>query len=1379
MPSRPTAPRFRVEPLEDRVTPAVTAALNGGTLTVTLGAANDTATVTGTTAGGTDLQVAGTGFTTQTFNGVTALVVVDGGANAGQAVTFDDAGAGTGIQLAGAVTVNGVETVSVATANGALRAQSFGVVNAATAVNLAAGVTTTGTAGQLYGGPVTVGSGTVTAVTLDAGAAGGVQFTQAVNGFANDANSLTVNAGSATAPTRFDGAVGATLRLANLTTDAAGTTRIAGNVSTGANQVFGDAVTVAATAALFFSNGGRVEFGGTLNALTAGSQAVVVNTSGVTRFGGAVGGTAALQSVTTDAVGTTELAAGVTTTGSQTYGDPVTVSGAEVKLASTASGAVAFGGAVTAAAAGTTALSVNTGGTTTFAGNVGTAAVPLLSLTTDPLPPPVTGSPPPVPAGGVTVIGPGANPVAVYATGAITFNDSVRLSATTATVESTAGGAVTFGGTLDGSLAGTTVLTVNASGITTFAKAVGGTTTLAGLTTNAAGTTVLGAPVTTTGAQTYGDPVTVTPSQGVNAVTVSASTGPVTFGGTITGASAIPFTARAGGTLTLGGNVTLSAVGSSFTAHSGAGGTGSIVFPAGVVIRADSQTYRAGDGAGLLTTAAVDLLTNAPQLRNAAGTAAPVAFALRQDESLTDATLPAAAQFGGSFPRSIALVSDDGALTLNSTTIAGAQTTDLLLSAAQTLTLGAAVNAPTATVRLRSSAGAVVQTAAGGVTAAALGVQAATGVDLTAAANTVPLFAARSAAGAVKYATNSPVTVGVIAADPLTGLFPATTGVVTAGGDVALTPFGATALDLTVSAPLTATGGAVTVTGGAGADRVVVNYNLGATLTTGLTFTGGAGADTLVLNDLSDASTAHTYFVNQTAPGAVVRDGGAAVTLPGVEALSIIAGNLADTFNVTPSADYTISIAGNGPTTGTSDTLALDLTAATGRSLSATRSATGLAGTGTFTNRQQVSFSGIETLTPAADVRVTATASLDLSGGGTGTITVTVTNTGPTAVTDVPLTNLIPAGLTATWTATGAGGATADATSGSGDINTTADLPVSGSVTFTIRLTASGTARGVLTNTFTAGSSPAVFELDAANNSASTTVTAAATDLVAVGAGPGGGPVVAAYNPDGTERFRRFAFDAAYSGGVTVATGDVNGDGFEDLVAGSASGASRVTVFDGRTGNQVASFFAFPGFSGGVNVAVAGGRIVAGAGAGGAPVVAVFTLTAGGPREDARFFAFDSSFRGGVQVGGSDGLLAAGAGAGGGPHVKLFNATTLAQTASFFAFPLGSTDGVSVAIGGTAAAPTVLVGSGLGSNPVAVTFNATTLAQIDSFQAFESSFRGGVRVANGGVVSNQQTTVVAPGPGGSTRVRFLAPDRSAVRDFFAFESAFSGGVYVG
>ena len=95
-------------------------------------------------------------------------------------------------------------------------------------------------------------------------------------------------------------------------------------------------------------------------------------------------------------------------------------------------------------------------------------------------------------------------------------------------------------------------------------------------------------------------------------------------------------------------------------------------------------------------------------------------------------------------------------------------------------------------------------------------------------------------------------------------------------------------------------------------------------------------------------------------------------------------------------------------------------------------------------------------------------------------------------------------------------------------------------------------------------------------------------DLI-VAAGPGGGPVVSIYNgtsitPGGfTQKlvgdFFAFGSDVTRDG-VYVASGDVNGDGYDDLILGAgAGGGPRIEVLDGRqlvqTGNQVplADFF--------------------------------------------------------------------------------------------------------------------------------------------------------------------------------------------------------------
>src|SRR5260370_35302775 len=106
--------------------------------------------------------------------------------------------------------------------------------------------------------------------------------------------------------TIFDGAVGGTTALTSLTTDAAGSTQINGGaVTTAADQTYNDTVTIKTNTIL---NGVNVTFAKTLDADAAAAPAsnLTVNASGVTTFGGAVGGIKALTSLTTDAAGSTQ-----------------------------------------------------------------------------------------------------------------------------------------------------------------------------------------------------------------------------------------------------------------------------------------------------------------------------------------------------------------------------------------------------------------------------------------------------------------------------------------------------------------------------------------------------------------------------------------------------------------------------------------------------------------------------------------------------------------------------------------------------------------------------------------------------------------------------------------------------------------------------------------------------------------------------------------------------------------------------------------------------------------------------------------------------------------------------------------------------------------
>src|SRR5207247_1933899 len=115
--------------------------------------------------------------------------------------------------------------------------------------------------------------------------------------------------------------------------------------------------------------------------------------------------------------------------------------------------------------------------------------------------------------------------------------------------------------------------------------------------------------------------------------------------------------------------------------------------------------------------------------------------------------------------------------------------------------------------------------------------------------------------------------------------------------------------------------------------------------------------------------------------------------------------------------------------------------------------------------------------------------------------------------------------------------------------------------------------------------------------------------------GPGGGPDIHVYDGAGGQLITGFfAYDMNFTGGVYVAAGDINGDGFADILCGAdAGGGPNVTVVSGKDGSRLLSFFPYdPAFSGGVRVAAGDvdgdgvAEIVTGAGPGGGPNVTVY-----------------------------------------------------------------------------------------------------------------------------------------------------------------------------
>ena len=124
---------------------------------------------------------------------------------------------------------------------------------------------------------------------------------------------------------------------------------------------------------------------------------------------------------------------------------------------------------------------------------------------------------------------------------------------------------------------------------------------------------------------------------------------------------------------------------------------------------------------------------------------------------------------------------------------------------------------------------------------------------------------------------------------------------------------------------------------------------------------------------------------------------------------------------------------------------------------------------------------------------------------------------------------------------------------------------------------------------------------------------------IVTGAGPGGGPHVKVFDGATNSIISQwYAYPVSFTGGVFVAAGDIGNDGNIEVVTGAGQGGSPVVaVWDPFTGALLAQFMAYAeDFTGGVRVGINDGNsdgiadILTGAGPGGGPQVNVFSFPA-------------------------------------------------------------------------------------------------------------------------------------------------------------------------
>ncbi len=142
------------------------------------------------------------------------------------------------------------------------------------------------------------------------------------------------------------------------------------------------------------------------------------------------------------------------------------------------------------------------------------------------------------------------------------------------------------------------------------------------------------------------------------------------------------------------------------------------------------------------------------------------------------------------------------------------------------------------------------------------------------------------------------------------------------------------------------------------------------------------------------------------------------------------------------------------------------------------------------------------------------------------------------------------------------------------------------------------------------------------------------SDEVVVSPGEGHEPLVRVYGSDGAFVSEFLAYASTYDKGVFVASGDLDGDGDDEIVTGTDNGGGpQVQIFDGE-GKRLGTFFAYDSaFRGGVRLSVGnlsewpGASIITAAGSGGGPHIRVYN---GYAKLIGTFFSDDQGDRGGI-----------------------------------------------------------------------------------------------------------------------------------------------------
>lgn len=271
---------------------------------------------------------------------------------------------------------------------------------------------------------------------------------------------------------------------------------------------------------------------------------------------------------------------------------------------------------------------------------------------------------------------------------------------------------------------------------------------------------------------------------------------------------------------------------------------------------------------------------------------------------------------------------------------------------------------------------------------------------------------------------------------------------------------------------------------------------------------------------------------------------------------------------------------------------------------------------------------------------------------------------------------------------------------------------------------------------------------------------------------------------------RSWEVPAEYANGASIQAGDVDGD-YQDeyILAARAGSAPLISVYE-LDGTLVSHFFAYSqNFKGGVSLALGDldgdgqKEIITGALAGGGPQVRIFNLD-GRPLQ--QFFAASESFRGGVSVssGNIDGKgndeIVVGLGQGTAPEIKIYS-NDLKLVGRFLAYEKSFQGGIHVTVanidGRADRGRYEIIASPMGGRDPELRIFDDHGRLKESFYAFSNSWQKGFTTSVGDVDNDGEAEIMAAASaGGTPHIRSFDSEGNLRQSFFAYAQSFSGGL---